>query len=91
MVDKTDALLSMFREVLAPLIEADGGVFYLISLDKKQVSLHLGGTYNGCPGTGMSVRDVLEPAVHAIAPKTKLKVTSGWTVPKGAERITSES
>jgi Fe-S cluster biogenesis protein NfuA len=90
MADKTEALRTMFREVLAPLVEADGGVFYVVSIDKKQVSLHLGGTYNGCPGTGMSVRDVLEPAVHAIAPKAKVNISSGWTVPKGAERISTE-
>lgn len=87
MADKLQALRRMLRDVLEPLLAADGGELYLVELNKKEVKLHLGGQLNGCPGAAATSAQIVGPAVKAVCPKLKLTVTSGWTVPKGAERI----
>ena len=88
MADKTEQLHEVFRAVLMPLVEADGGSFYVITADKKKVVLHLGGTYNGCPGTAVTIERIIEPAIRKILPKAKITITSGWNIPDGAERLT---
>jgi Fe-S cluster biogenesis protein NfuA len=90
MAKGNEPLKKVLREVLAPLIEADGGVLYLVAADKKQVSVHLGGSYSGCPGTTLTAEQVLEPAIRTVLPKVKVVVSSGFRVPKGAERIPAE-
>lgn len=80
-------LRTMLSEVLAPLIEADGGELYLVSASKKEVCVHLAGSYAGCPGSTLAARHVLEPAVHKAAPKATLVVTHGWIIPENAERL----
>ena len=75
------------REVLAPLLRADGGVVYLVSISEKQVSLHVGGRYAGCPGNTLAKRRVLEPALRAVAEEAVLELSSGAIVPDGAEQL----
>lgn len=87
MASAPQALIDVLRTVLAPLIEADGGELYLVSADNGQVRLHLAGTCCGCPGTQMTTEHIIEPAVRAVAPESKLEVSSGWLIPDGAERI----
>jgi Fe-S cluster biogenesis protein NfuA len=87
MADTDQALRDMLKEVLAPLIEADGGELYLVAVDKKEVHLHLAGTFSGSPAKDVTTRRVVEPAVHAVLPKAKVVVSSGWSIPKGAERV----
>ncbi len=87
MADKSDALKKMLRDVLAPLLSADGGELYLVVLNKKEVKLHLAGKLSGSPGTTIATERIIAPAVKAVNNKLKLTVTSGWAVPKGAERI----
>jgi Fe-S cluster biogenesis protein NfuA len=87
MADKTDALRKMLREVLAPLLRADGGELYLVSVNKKELKLHLAGKLSGSPGTPVTADKIIAPAVRAFNNKLKLVITSGWSVPKGAERI----
>jgi Fe-S cluster biogenesis protein NfuA len=77
----------MLADVLAPLIEADGGELYLVNLAKKELKLHFGGVWSGSPAAEIVTRRVIEPAIRAVAPKTKLVVSTGYTVPAGAERI----
>lgn len=89
MADKTEQLHEVFREVLVPLVEADGGSFYLVTATQKKVALHLGGTYSGCPGTATAIATIIEPAIRKIVPKAKITVTSGWSIPEGAEQLTS--
>jgi Fe-S cluster biogenesis protein NfuA len=89
MPDKQDALVRMLREVLAPLIEADGGQIYLVAVGKKEVALHLAGAWAGAPGADLVARRIIEPAVHAVLPKASVLVTHGWRIPEGAERIGS--
>jgi Fe-S cluster biogenesis protein NfuA len=77
----------MCREVLAPLIQADGGEMYLVSATPEGIHIHLAGTCSGCPGSTLTSDKILGPALASIAPKAKLTVTTGWRVPPGAQKI----
>ena len=82
-----DQILKMCREVLSPLVRADGGEMYVVGISLEEVHLHLAGTCAGCPGAALTRDRVLEPALAAIAPKTSLKLTTGWNIPDGAQKI----
>lgn len=90
MSDKGDAVKAMLREVLAPLLHADGTQLYLVEHGKKELRLHLTGKLSGSPGTPTAIEHVIAPAVEAVAGKLKLVVTSGYTVPKDAELVRPE-
>jgi Fe-S cluster biogenesis protein NfuA len=82
-----DQLMQVVREVLGPLVRADGGELYVVAVEPNHLSLHLAGRYAGCPGTPLVVRGVLEPAVRAVAPIVRLDVSSGIKIPEGASLI----
>ena len=82
-----DQILKMCRDILAPLVKADGGEMYLVSVGSEEIHLHLAGTCAGCPGASLTRDRMLEPALAAVAPKLALKLTTGWIVPEGAERV----
>ena len=66
-----DQLLKICREVIAPLIRADGGELYIVAVEPDQLTLHLAGVCSGCPGATLTKRAVIEPAVHAVAPTVR--------------------
>lgn len=82
-----DEILTVIREVLAPMVAADGGRLYVIQADSKQVSLHLAGRFAGCPGNQVTTRRVIQPLIAAIAPDAEVTVTWGRLVPAGATRV----
>lgn len=82
-----DAVLKVCRDVLAPLVRADGGEMYLVSAGPEDVHLHLTGTCAGCPGASITRERMLEPALLRVLPKVKLRVTTSLQPPKGAEKI----
>ncbi len=82
-----DEIVRVVREVLAPLVQADGGELYLVSVDDLGVALHLAGRFSGCPGNTLARRRVLEPAIASAVPGAHLTMTSGALIPKGAQRI----
>ncbi len=82
-----EIVLKMCREVLAPLIEADGGEMYLVSVTAEDIHIHLAGTCAGCPGSSLTAQSIVEPALLRVAPKSKLRLTTGWRVPHGADRV----
>lgn len=82
-----EAILRVVREVLAPLVHADGGEIYLVSADDAGVALHLSGRFSGCPGNTLARRRVFEPLVTAAAPGATVTLTSGPLIPPGAERL----
>lgn len=82
-----ESLLKICRDILAPLVRADGGIFYLVSSAPTAVHIHLAGTCAGCPGAAITQKSVLEPAIRAVFPKATLKVTTGFLVPEGAEQM----
>ena len=82
-----DAVAKLCREVLAPLVRADGGVLYLVSATADDVHIHLAGTCSGCPGAAIPRDRMLEPAITTLVPKAKVRVTTGWRIPTDAEKI----
>jgi Fe-S cluster biogenesis protein NfuA len=82
-----EQLLKVCREVIAPLVRADGGEIYLVAVESDHLTLHLGGQCAGCPGAVLTTRAVIEPAIHAIAPSARVVVTSGIRIPEGASPV----
>ncbi|MFO0616698.1 MAG: NifU family protein [Polyangiaceae bacterium] len=83
-----DQLLKVTKEVLAPLIRADGGEIYIVAVEANHLSLHLAGRFAGCPGSPLTIRGIIEPAVRAIAPSAKLDISTGIRIPEGASPVT---
>ncbi len=75
------------REVLAALVEADGGRMFLVSASSEDIHVHLAGTCAGCPGSAHTASRILAPTLERVLPKAKLHVTTGWVVPPGAVRL----
>ena len=82
-----EALKTMLREVLSPLLATEGGLLYLVSADLTEVRLHLGGTLSGSPATDVVRARIVEPAIKAVAPEAKVIITCGYTLPEGAELL----
>lgn len=83
-----EQLIRICREVIAPLVRADGGELYIVAIEPDQLTLHLAGLCSGCPGATLTKRAVIEPAVHAVAPSARVVVTNGARIPEGASLIT---
>jgi Fe-S cluster biogenesis protein NfuA len=84
MGDTREEILRVVREVVAPLVRADGGRIYLVAADDDAVTLHLAGRYSGCPGNTLAIRRIIEPAIFAVAPRARVTVTSGALQPADA-------
>ncbi len=82
-----DQLFKVCREVIAPLIRADGGELYIVAIEPDHLTLHLAGSCSGCPGAMLTARSVIEPAVLAVAPSARVVVTNGMRVPEGASLV----
>jgi Fe-S cluster biogenesis protein NfuA len=82
-----DEILTVIREVLAPMVVADGGRLYVVQADAERVALHLAGRFAGCPGNQVTTERVIQPAIAAVAPSAELTVTWGRLVPSGAKYI----
>ena len=82
-----DEILQVVREVLAPLVRADGGELYLVRVEDDAVALHLAGRFAGCPGNALARRQIIEPAIRAVAPSAQVTVSSGAVGPKGAQQL----
>jgi Fe-S cluster biogenesis protein NfuA len=82
-----EAVMKLCRDVLSPLVAADGGVMYIVRADAEEVHLHLTGTCAGCPGAALTRDGIIAPAVRTVAPKARVVVTTGPRVPEGAKKI----
>jgi len=82
-----DQILEIVREIVGPLIRADGGQVYLVALGERSLTLHLSGRFCGCPGNTLARRKVLEPLLTARFPDLKIEITSGPLLPQGAEPV----
>jgi len=80
-------VVKALSELAAPLVKADGGELYLVSASGDDVHVHLTGTCAGCPGATMTRERLLEPTIHGVAPKATVKVTTGWRIPEGAQKV----
>ena len=82
-----DEVTKLCREILAPLVHADGGEMYVVEVLPEEVHIHLAGTCAGCPGAALTRDKVLAPVLAAALPKARLTLTTGWRVPPGATKI----
>jgi Fe-S cluster biogenesis protein NfuA len=82
-----EQILEIVREVVGPLIRADGGELYLVSLQERSVALHLSGRFSGCPGNTLARRRVIEPILTSRFPELRIEITSGPLIPDGAQGI----
>ena len=80
-------ILKLCRDVLSPLITADGGVMFVVKATSEEVHLHLTGTCAGCPGASHTRDGIIAPALRTVALKARVVVTTGPRVPDGARRI----
>ncbi len=87
MASRQEEILRVLREILGPLLGADGGELYLVSAEEDELVLHLAGRFAGCPGNTLAKRRIIEPAIHAVAPEAEVTITAGSLVPDGATRI----
>lgn len=92
MLDLPEPTVRALREIVAPLVEADGGVLYVVRKSPREtgVRLHLAGACAGCPGFRITSTEVIEPALRAAGVKGDIDMTAGWTVPEGALRVTAD-
>ena len=90
MAELPEHVLRAIREVVAPLVELDGGILYLVpratSPTATAVRLHLAGNCGGCPGVAITTREVIEPALRAVGVRD-IEVSAGWNIPEGAQRV----
>jgi Fe-S cluster biogenesis protein NfuA len=82
-----EKLLKICEDILAPLIRADGGELFVVSIEADSIALHLAGKCSGCPGATLTTTSIIEPAIRAIAPAIRVVVTSGFQVPAGAALV----
>ncbi len=81
------AITAACREIIAPLVRADGGHLYLLSVTRDEVHIHLTGTCAGCPGAHTTRDKMIQPILQGVAPSVQLRLTTGWTVPDGASEL----
>jgi Fe-S cluster biogenesis protein NfuA len=84
--DLPEPIARTLREVIAPLVEADGGLLYFVPRPTG-MRIHLAGSCGGCPGVKTTTQEVIEPALRAAGLRGDLEFSAGWIVPEGAERI----
>ncbi len=76
-----DQIDRICREVLAPLVRADGGELHLIGYDGDEVHIHLTGVCAGCPGASLTGEKVIVPALRTASPKVRVVLTTGVRTP----------
>jgi Fe-S cluster biogenesis protein NfuA len=84
---RSEDLRKALSELAVPLVRADGGELYLVSVTGEDVHVHLAGTCAGCPGATITKERLLEPTVRGVASRLTVKVTTGWRVPDGAQKV----
>lgn len=84
---QTDEVERICKEILHPLVKADGGVLYLVTATADDIHIHLSGACAGCPGAQLTRERVMEPLLVHAAPKAKLTLTTGFRVPDGARKF----
>lgn len=58
---------ALFRDVLNPLIAADGGSMELVAVRDDVVVIRMSGAHQGCPSVSYTIQGVIAPAVSKAA------------------------
>jgi Fe-S cluster biogenesis protein NfuA len=82
-----EQLIDLCRDVLAPLVRADGGELFVVSVGDDALALHLGGLCSGCPGAPLTSKTVIEPIARRLSSSLALTVTAGALRPPGAMTV----
>jgi len=82
-----EQILEIVREVVGPLVRADAGQLYVVSVGEGSLALHLTGRFSGCPGNTLAKRRVIEPLLLARFPELRIEISSGPLLPNGAELV----
>jgi Fe-S cluster biogenesis protein NfuA len=82
-----EQILEIVREVVGPLVRADAGQLYLVSVGERALVLHLTGRFSGCPGNTLAKRRIIEPLLAARFPELRVEISSGPLLPEGAELV----
>ncbi len=85
--DTASVVTAAFRDIIAPLVRADGGHLYLLSVTRDEVHVHLTGTCAGCPGAFTTRDKMMAPILSSVAPNMQIRLTTGWSVPDGAKEL----
>ena len=88
-VDESDKeqIGRMCRDILAPMVKADGGEMFLVRIEGDDVYIHLGAACAGCPGASMTSDNVILPMLRTVVPKVRVVLTTGVRLPEGASRL----
>ena len=84
-----EEIIRLLKNIVVPLVEADGGEMFLVSGDATRLAFHLAGHLAGAPGNSLICRRILEPVIHSIAPDAEVILSAGWRIPDGAVRLES--
>ena len=69
---------TVIRELIRPLVEADGGTIDLLEVSRERIVVRLGGTCAGCPGKPYTLSQVIEPALRkALGIEVKVEARFG--------------
>ncbi len=82
-----DQIERLFADVIARLVEADGGELHLVGWDGDDVHIHLSGACAGCPGASLTSEGIILPAIRSVSPKARVILTTGVRAPEGARKI----
>ncbi len=82
-----EQIAKICREVLAPLVRADGGELFLVRFDGDDVHIHLAGACAGCPGASLTSDKVILPALRTALPKVRVVLSTGVRIPEGSQRL----
>ncbi len=64
-------ILRVIADIIAPLVERDGGKITYVGRRGDIVEVSLSGACRGCPGQGMTLRGVVLPALRVAAPEIR--------------------
>lgn len=66
---------AIVREIIGPLVQADGGQVEIVEVTDSQVRLRLSGACAGCPGAPYTKSRLIEPLLHqALGEQTKIHI-----------------
>ncbi len=78
-----DEVKTVVGEVLAPLLEADGGGVELVCMEGDEVTLRLVGASSVCVGSRYTQTGVIEPLIRAaVGRPVTLKIERAFARPK---------
>jgi hypothetical protein len=87
MSSRVEHIREALRDVLVPLVAAEGGIIYLTVIHEREVVLHFSGRLAGSPGASLIHNEFALPLIDAVAPGTIVHFSSGRIVPRDAESL----